>query len=109
MRDGKSTTATVNLLNKNGDTGIIKRRIFSDTNLGANLEAVDYGVKVSKIKDGLFKQIGLPENYVIVLINRERVKDPQEVIDFFNKYKGQVLLQGLNSSKQEIPLRFYLR
>lgn len=109
LREGKASTVTVNLLNKNGDTGIIKRRIFSDATLGANLEAVDYGVKISKIKDGLFKQIGLPENYTIVLINRQRVKDPQDVIDFFNKYKGRVLLQGLNSSKQEVPLQFYLR
>ncbi|MFM7487963.1 MAG: serine protease, partial [Cytophagales bacterium] len=62
-----------------------------------------------KVKGGLFKQIGLSENYTIVLINRQRVKDPQEVIEFFNKYKGRVLLQGLNSSKQEIPLQFYLR
>lgn len=109
LREGKATTTTVNLLNKNGDTGIIKRRIFSDATLGANLEVVDYGVKISKIKDGLFKQIGLPENYTIVLINRQRVKDPQDVIDFFNKFKGRVLLQGLNSSKQEVPLQFYLR
>lgn len=109
LREGKASTVTVNLLNKNGDTGIIKRRIFSDATLGANLEAVDYGVKISKIKDGLFKQIGLPENYTIVLINRQRVNDPQDVIDFFNKYKGRVLLQGLNSSKQEVPLQFYLR
>jgi S1-C subfamily serine protease len=109
VREGKTTTVAVNLLNKNGDTGIIKRRIFSDANLGANLEAVDYGVKVNKIKGGLFKQIGLTENYTIVLINRQRVKDPQEVIEFFNKYKGRVLLQGLNSSKQEVPLQFYLR
>ncbi|MFM8911783.1 MAG: S1C family serine protease, partial [Flammeovirgaceae bacterium] len=108
-REGKTTTVAVNLLNKNGDTGIVKRRIFSDATLGANLEAVDYGVKVSKVKGGLFKQIGLPENYTIVLINRQRVKDPQEVIEFFNKYKGRVLLQGLNSSKQEVPLQFYLR
>ncbi|UXE64983.1 MAG: trypsin-like peptidase domain-containing protein [Chryseotalea sp. WA131a] len=109
LREGKATTTAVNLLNKNGDTGIIKRRIFSDATLGANLEAVEYGVKVSKIKNGLFKELNLPENYTIILINRQRVKDPQDVIDFFNKFKGRVLLQGLNSSKQEVPLQFYLR
>lgn len=109
LREGKATTTSVNLLNKNGDTGIIKRRIFNDATLGANLEAVEYGVKVSKIKNGLFKELNLPENYTIILINRQRVKDPQDVIDFFNKFKGRVLLQGLNSSKQEVPLQFYLR
>jgi hypothetical protein len=34
---------------------------------------------------------------------------PQEVIDFFEKYRGRVLLYGINSSKQEYPLQFFLQ
>jgi hypothetical protein len=64
---------------------------------------------VNKIKDGLFKRLGVPENYTIISINRHRVKDPQEVIDFFNKYRGRVLVYGMNSSKQEYPLQFILQ
>ena len=97
------------LFNKNGDTNLVKRKIFNDGTLGANLEAVEYGVKINKIRDGLFSRLGLPENYTIVSINRQRVKDPQEVIDFFNEFKGQVYLYGFNSSRQEVPLRFNLR
>ncbi len=109
QRDNKSGTTTVTLVNKAGDTNIIKRKIYSDALIGANLEAVDYGVKVTKIKDGIFKKLGLPENYTIIQINRQRVKDPQAVIEFFTKYKGKVLLYGVNSSKQELPLSFYLQ
>ncbi|HLZ17050.1 MAG TPA: trypsin-like peptidase domain-containing protein [Cyclobacteriaceae bacterium] len=109
MRDGKSGTALVTLLNKNGDNNIVKRKIISDTTTGANLEAVDYGVKINKLRDGLFRKIGLPENYTLTHINRQRVKDPQDVIDFFTKYKGRVLLYGFNSSRQELPLSFYLQ
>jgi serine protease Do len=109
QRDNKSGTTTVTLVNKAGDTSIIKRKIYNDALIGANLEAVDYGVKVTKIKDGLFKKLGLPENYTIIQINRQRVKDPQSVIEFFSKYKGKVLLYGVNSSKQELPLSFYLQ
>ncbi len=108
-RENKSGTATVTLVNKAGDTNIIKRKIYNDALIGANLEAVDYGVKVTKIKDGLFKKLGLPENYTIIQINRQRVKDPQTVIEFFTKYKGKVLLYGVNSSKQELPLSFYIQ
>jgi len=109
VREGKAGTASVTLLNKNGDSGIVKRKIISDATTGANLEAVDYGVKVSKLRDGIFKKIGLPENYTLTHINRQRVKDPQDVIDFFSKYKGRVLLYGFNSSRQELPLSFYLQ
>jgi serine protease Do len=70
---------------------------------------VEYGVKIFKIKEGLLRDSGMPENYTIVYINRQRIKDPQEVIEFFTRYKGRVLIQGLTSSKQQVPLEFYLR
>jgi len=109
QREGASKTAEITLLNRNGESSIVKRKIFSDAAVGANLEAVDYGVKVFRIRDGLFRKIGIPENYTIISINRKRVKDPQEVIDFFEKYKGRVFLYGINSSKQEYPMQFYIQ
>ena len=109
LREGKQKSTEVTLLNKAGETNTVKRKILSDGTTGANLEAVDYGVKIFKLRDGLFKQIGLPENYTITHINRQRVKDPQDVIDFFGRYKGRVILYGFTSSKQELPLSFNLR
>ncbi len=108
FRDGKPGIVSLTLVNRNGATGFIKRQIYSDATLGAELEAVEYGVKVTKIRDGLFKRLGLPENYTIISINRQRVKSPQEVIDFFQKYRGRVLLYGINSSREEYPLQFNL-
>ncbi|MBS1558026.1 MAG: trypsin-like peptidase domain-containing protein [Bacteroidetes bacterium] len=109
VRNGKPGTTSIVLVNKQGDTHIVKRKIVSDAVTGANLESVDYGVKINKLRDGLFRRIGLPENYTITHINRQKIKDPQEVIDFFNKYKGRVLLFGFNSYKQEIPYSFILQ
>ena len=109
LRNGKPSTVSVALVNKNGTTALIKRKIFSDPLLGANLEEVEYGVKVYSIKDGLFRRLGIPENYTIISINRERIKDPQDVIDFFTKYRGRVLLYGINSSKQELQMQFVLQ
>lgn len=109
LRNNKPSTTTLTLLNKNGDTNLVKRKIYVDATVGASLEAVDYGVKVFKIKDGIFKRLGLQENYTIVYINRQRVKDPQDVIEFFSKYKGRVYMVGINSSKQEVPISFYLQ
>jgi len=109
VRDGKTSSTTVTLLNKKGDTGFVRRKIISDVSTGANLEEVDYGVKIFRLRDGLFKRIGLPENYTITHINRQHVKDPQDVIDFFSKYKGRVMLYGFTSSRQELPLSFVLQ
>jgi len=109
LRNNKTNTTSLTLLNKNGDTNLIKRKIYSNDLLGANLEAVDYGVKVFKIQDGLFRKIGLPENYTIVQINRRQVKNPEDVIEFFTSYKGKVYLYGINGSKQQTQLSFYLQ
>lgn len=109
VREGKQKTTEVTLLNKAGGVSSVKRNVISDGTTGANLEGVDYGVKIFKISDGLFKQAGLPENYTITHINRQRVKDPQDVIEFFKTYKGRVVLYGFTSSRQELPLSFYIR
>ena len=109
LRNNKIGTTQLTLLNKNGDTSLVKRKIYVDNTIGASLEAVDYGVKVFKIKDGVFKKLGLQENFTIVYINRQRVKEPQDVIEFFSKYKGRVYMVGINSSRQEVPLSFYLQ
>lgn len=109
-RNKKVETTNITLVNKNGGTEVIKRKIYSSSTLGASLEADDYGVKIFKLKPGgLLDQIGLTENFVIYSINRQRIESPEEVIEFFEKYKGDGYLYGLNSSKQQLQLRFRLR
>ncbi|HEY3404218.1 MAG TPA: trypsin-like peptidase domain-containing protein [Ohtaekwangia sp.] len=110
QREGKTITANLTLVNQNGTTEVIKRKILGDASLGAQLEATRYGVKVFKIKDtSLFKQIGIPENFTIIAINRQRVSDPAEVSDFFAKYKGRGYIYGVNSSRQQVEIPFVIR
>lgn len=110
LRGNKAETVNVTLVNKNGGVETIKRKIYSSTALGANLEAGDYGVKIFKLKSGgLLDQIGITENFTIYSINRQRVENPEEVIEFFEKYKGDGYLYGINSNKQQLQLRFRLR
>jgi S1-C subfamily serine protease len=110
LRDGKQSSTSVTLVNKNGTTDLIKRRIYSASTLGAQLEATDYGVKVFNLKsNSVLKQIGVPENFTIVAINRVRVNDPQAVIDFFDKHKGKGYIYGINSSRQQVEIPFVIR
>lgn len=110
LRDGKVFTAAFTLVNRNGTTDIIKRNIVNDNALGVQLEATQYGVKVFKIKDSSpLKQLGIPENFTIIAINRVRVKDPEEVVDFFQKFKGKGRLYGINSSRQQVEIPFVMQ
>lgn len=99
----------VTLVNADGKTGLLKREILSSQTLGAQLEKSGYGVKVFGITDGYFKKLGMPENYTIMSINREKVTDPQEVVDFFESYKGRVSLYGVTASRGVLPFNFILR
>ncbi|HEX6893418.1 MAG TPA: trypsin-like peptidase domain-containing protein [Chryseolinea sp.] len=110
VRDSKVTTASLTLVNLNGTTEIIKRKIYNNEALGAQLEATQYGIKVFRIKDNsVLKQIGVPENFTIIAINRVRVKDPEEVVEFFAKFKGRGALYGVNSSRQQVEIPFVIR
>jgi serine protease Do len=110
LRDGKQQTASLTLVNRNGTTEVLKRNVVSNANLGAQFEATQYGVKVFGIKDkSVLKQIGVPENFTIVAINRVRVKEPEEIFDFFDKFKGRGYLYGINSSKQQVEIPFVIR
>lgn len=110
LRSNKVNTATLTLINQNGSTEIIKRKILNDGSLGAQLESTRYGVKVFKMKDtSVLKRIGIPENFTIVALNRQRVKDPEEVSEFFAKYRGRAYVYGINSSKQQMEIPVDIR
>lgn len=110
LRDNKQSTTTVTLLNTEGTTEIIRRNIMEAKILGAHLESTQYGVKVFRIQENsIFRQIGVPENFTIVAINRIRVKQPEEVLEFFRKYKGRGAIYGVNTSRQQIEIPFTIR
>lgn len=109
LRDNKITNTSITLVNRAGTTEKVKRKIFESKIMGAQLEATDYGVKIFRITEGYMQKLGVPENYTIISINRVRVNDPQEVIDFFEKYKGRVNMYGMNGAREAIPYNFMLR
>jgi S1-C subfamily serine protease len=109
LRSGKSNTATLTLVNAQGNSSIIRREIYNSNSAGAQFEATSIGVKVFKIKENSkLSKIGIPENFTITEINRVRVKHPEEVIEFFEKFKGRGYLIGVSSSKQRLQIQFVL-
>lgn len=110
LRDNKTATASITLVNTEGNSEIIRRHILEAKALGAHLESTQYGVKVFRIEENsVFRKIGIPENFTIIAINRVRVKKPEEVVDFFQKFKGRGAIYGVNTSRQQIEVPFVLR
>jgi serine protease Do len=110
LRDGKQGNTSLTLVNRNGTTEVIRRNVVTNNALGAQFEATQYGVKVFGIKDSsVLKQIGVSENFTIVAINRVRVKEPEEVIEFFQKFRGRGYIYGINAARQQMELPFTIR
>lgn len=110
LREGKSGSATITLVNRNGGTDVIKRNIVSAPSLGVDLEVTDYGVKVFHIAEtSVLKRIGVSENFTITQLNNERVTKPSDVISFFESYRGRGYVIGINTSRQRQQFQFVLR
>lgn len=110
LRDNKQSTTSVTLVNTEGATEIIRRNIVEAGFLGAHLESTQYGVKVFRIQEkSIFRQMGVPENFTIIAINRVRIKKPEEVVEFFQSYKGRGYIYGVNASRQQIEIPFSIK
>lgn len=110
LRDKKQSSVTVTLVNTDGTSEIVRRNILEAEMLGAHLESTRYGVKVFRMtENSALRKMGVPENFTIVAINRIRVKEPQEVVDFFKTFKGRGAIFGINTSRQQIEIPFTIK
>jgi len=89
IRNGKEYTVPVTLKNISGTTEVVARGSGSGAVFGARFEpvtssdkkryAVDSGVKIVEISDGLFRDLGLRRGTIITTINNKKVNSADDV------------------------------
>ena len=95
IRDGKENTAQLIMKNVAGTTSVVTAATNGNEEVfGASLVAlgrddmrsynVDYGVKISDLNDGKFKDLGMKRGYIILSVNGKKVKSPLDVKQFTN-------------------------
>lgn len=82
IRDKKQKTATVTFRNAKGNTAVVKAQKMDV--LGADFKELtdsqkrtfnmSYGVQVAKLKNGLLKDAGMPDHFIILRINNQNIK-----------------------------------
>ncbi|MCM1520258.1 MAG: Do family serine endopeptidase [Lachnoclostridium sp.] len=87
LRDNKSYTTDVKLLNNHGTTTVTKPGTFDS--LGAEFAAIDddtrshlrisSGVKVVDVSDGKFRDAGVQKGFIITSVNRIAVKSASDI------------------------------
>lgn len=117
-REDKRLNKSLVLTNREGGTGIIKRKIFSSDKLQVSLEAVSKvekniydiksGVKVVDFtRNGFFDQLDIPQGFIITQINNVPVDKPEELAEILEKVKGRVRIYGVDERGRKVYYPFY--
>ncbi len=95
-RQGELSTIEIVLKNKNGENKVInKEDLELESFLGANLEAVEGGIKVSELKSGILsKHTNIREGFIIQSIDHKPVSSVKELESYIKNKKDGVLIAG---------------
>jgi serine protease Do len=105
LRQGKATEISIQLVNSEGEAKTLKDNTVTSAKLGAsfrplskvdkNQYGIDYGIRVSNIKNGLIRNLGLPNGFIILSVNNQRFDEPQELITVLENFKGVLSIKGI--------------
>lgn len=116
LRDGKIIEREITLLNMEGSTELIKRVSVSSEILGADFEKISklekdlyrlgFGVKVLNIRKGLIKNMNLPEGFIFTSVNGKRFSNLDEFVNYLEKVKGGLRVEGVKPDGGRIVYNF---
>ncbi len=109
VRNGKEITVPIVLKNVSGNTNVVTRAMSSGSVVyGARLESlspsdrkkfdIDYGVKVTEVNEGKFKDLGIKKGYIILSINGKKVKSASEVRSATDNENSLKEIEGIQSN-----------
>jgi len=103
-RDNKKKLYNVTLRNKNGDTEIVKGDNPDDI-FGAKFVAITdrdkkelgirYGVKITDLGNGKFKDTGIKNGFIITQVNKNPVSEVNELKRIIKNSRGGILVEGI--------------
>lgn len=115
---GSPKEVMLTLTNSEGTTEILKHETFSSESLGADLAAVSKvekdklgitngGVRITNIKRGLVRRLGISEGFIVTSINKVAINSPEELVDILEKIRGRVVIEGITSNGVKGYYTFY--
>ena len=118
LRNGKQTEYYIKLLNREGNTAIMKKNSITSVILGADFQPVPKveaekfgirsGVKISNIVNGRIRNMGIPEEFIITSLNRKEYTSAEELVKDLEHVRGQLLIEGLYGNGSRGFYSFYI-
>ncbi len=105
-RDGNEKSFNVTLRNRDGNTAIVKNEAKDVLPmLGAKIMVapgdilrklgIDHGVQVTDLSDGLFRNAGIREGYIITEVDKKPIRNVEDLSKILANKSGGVLLEGV--------------
>ena len=104
VRKNKEKQLTVVLLNLEGGTGVVKKdqtisvlgASFNEVS-GSELKrlGIDGGVKVTEVRAGKFRSVGIRENFIITQINNKKIGSIDDLKEIIESAEGGVYIEGV--------------
>lgn len=109
LRDKKERVCKVSLMNETGMSTVSAGERFFNESLGILLEPlspvlqkkiqVNYGLKVVEVRDGVFKDRGVTNDFIILRVNNQRVSSKEELEMALNNNRSmRTRIEGTDSS-----------
>lgn len=105
LRGGKEMEFYIKLINREGNTAIMKKNTVTSVSLGADFQPLSKveldkykikgGIKITNIKNGRFRNMGIPEEFIITSFNKKEYTSAEEFIKDFERTRGQLLIEGI--------------
>lgn len=105
FRNGKENTVPITLKNSAGTTSVVTASMDGERVFGATVQPlgsndrnnmdVDYGVKVTDLDEGRFKDIGMTRGYIILSVNGKKVKSASDIKEYTNNEKTLKSISGV--------------
>jgi hypothetical protein len=113
LRDNKQIVKNIVLRNKNGTTAIVKKEELNIAKMiGAELKPIDNstkqllrinnGLRVERLENGLFKNAGIQEGFILVSIDRRAMYKTEDVDSYLKNKKGGITIEGYYSNGMRV-------
>jgi serine protease Do len=116
-REGKEKEAVLTLINKEGNTELVRKTYVRSEELGANFAKVskmemqrygiENGVKVTDIGSGIIKRMGIPEDFIFIRFNGNNCSEPEQLIKLLRSASGKMQIEGMTPDGVRKFYNFY--
>lgn len=117
QRNNQTHKTLLTLTNREGNTDILKREVFTSKSLGADLERVskverdllgiEQGVRVSNIRRGFISRLKIEEGFVITKVNEQPINSPEKLVSILSAIRGRVIIEGVNTRGKKGYYQYY--